>query len=177
MEPVATPATPAASRIRISSTGFVFDGDSQPQRLLAFLDSVLRGVGQVMLQNNSYAGLLFLIGIFYNSTLFGMAVLIGTTVSTATAMLLGVERSQVRDGLFGFDGALVAIALLYFLEPDILAWSYVVLASACTTVVMAALLRLLRTWKIPALTAPFVFTTLCFVLACARFGQIGRAHV
>ena len=167
----------AAAQVRISSTGLVSEGDSGPQLLLGFVDSVLRGVGQVMLQNNSYAGLLFLIGIFYNSTLFGIAVLVGTVASTVTAMLLGVKRSQIREGLFGFNGALVAVALLYFLQPDLLAWCYVILAAACTTVVMAALLNLLDTWKVPALTAPFVFTTLCFVLACARFGRLHSTHL
>jgi urea transporter len=118
-----------------------------------------------------------LIGIFYNSMLFGWAVLLGTAASTATAVLLGVDRAQVRAGLFGFNGALVAIALLYFLEPDILAWGYVVLAAACTTVIMAALLNLLGTWKIPVLTAPFVFTTFFFVLGCARFGRLHSTDV
>lgn len=167
----------AAAQVRLSATGLVAEGDSGPLLLLGFLDSVLRGVGQVMLQNNSYAGLLFLIGIFYNSALFGFAVLVGTVASTVTAMLLGVKRSHVREGLFGFNGALVAVALLYFLQPDLLAWCYVIIASACTTVVMAALLNVLDTWKVPALTAPFVFTTLCFVLACARFGRLHSTHL
>lgn len=172
MKSVTSRATPTTRPLQIDSTGLVSDGTSAPQRLLGFLDSVLRGIGQVMLQNNSYAGLLFLLGIFYNSLLFGWAVLLGTAASTATAVVLGVNRAQVRAGLFGFNGALVAIALLYFLEPGMLAWGYVVLAAACTTVIMAALLHLLDTWKIPALTAPFVFTTLVFVLACARFGRL-----
>lgn len=170
MKPLVSPAAPAP--LRLSSTGLLIDGSAPWHRLLAFGDAVLRGIGQVMLQNNSYAGLIFLLGIFYNATLFGLAVLVGTAASTATAMLLGVERSQVRAGLFGFNGALVAIALLYFLEPNALAWIYVVFAAALSTVLMAALLNLLSTWKIPALTAPFVLTTLCFVLACARFGRL-----
>ena len=166
-----------AIRAHLSSAGLVIEGTSFPRLLLAFLDSVLRGIGQVMLQNNSYAGLLFLIGIFYNSVLFGFAVLVGAAASTATAVLLGVARCSVRAGLFGFNGALVAVALLYFLKPDLLAWSYVVLAAACTTVIMAALLNLLGTWKIPALTAPFVLTTLFFVLACARLGRLHSTDV
>ncbi|MDN5941950.1 MAG: urea transporter [Nitrospira sp.] len=170
-------ATRAVIPAQISSTGLVIEGTSSSQLLLSFLDSVLRGIGQVMLQNNSYAGLLFLIGIFYNSMLFGWAVLLGTTASTATAVLLEVDRSHVRAGLFGFNGALVAIALLYFLEPSILAWGYVVLAAACTTVIMAALFKFLDTWKIPALTAPFVFTTVLFVLATARFGRLHSTGV
>lgn len=156
---------------KMSSTGLsVSDEPSQP--LLSFLDSVFRGIGQVMLQNNSYAGLIFLAGIFYNSIILGWAVLLGTIASTATAVLLGADSSRIRAGLFGFNGALVAIALLYFLEPNILACGYVVLAAACTTIIMAALLNFLGAWKIPALTAPFVCTTLLFVLACARFGRL-----
>ena len=161
MEPIDIRTALATTPVQISSTGLVVDGHTPPPFLLGYLDSVLRGVGQVMMQNNSYAGLLFLIGVFYNSTLFGLAVLVGTSVSTATAMLLAVNRSLVRAGLFGFNGALVAIALLYFLQPDILTWGYVVLASACTTVLMAAMFNFFGTWKTPALTAPFIFTALC----------------
>lgn len=164
-------------RGRLSSTGLVVENDQAPPPVLGFIDSVLRGIGQVMLQNNSFTGLIFLAGIFYNSLLFGGAVLLGTAASTATAMLLGVDRVRIREGLFGFNGALVAIALFYFLEPGLLATAYVVLAAACTTVVMAALLNLLGTWKIPVLTAPFVLTTLLFVLACARFGRLHSTDV
>ncbi len=78
----------------------------------------------------------------------------------------------MRDGLFGFNGALVGIALLYFLEPAALTWGYVVLAAACTTAIMAALLHFLDVWKIPALTASFVVTTLAFILAGSRFGRL-----
>lgn len=84
-----------------------------------FIGSVLRGVSQVMLQNNVLTGLLFLVGIFSHSPLFGAAVLVGTTVSTLTAVFLKADSSQTREGLFGFNGALVAIALIYFLEPDL----------------------------------------------------------
>lgn len=163
--------------VSFSSTGLVVDGKGGLPLLLSFSDCVLRGVGQVMLQNNSYAGLFFLIGIFYNSPLFGAAVLLGTVVSTATAMLLGVDRAQVRAGLFGFNGGLVAIALLYFLQPDALTWGCVIFAAACSAIVMAAFFTLMSAWKIPALTAPFVFVALCFFLATARFGRLHSTHL
>ena len=157
--------------------GGLGDEEGAAHRLLEFLDSVLRGIGQVMLQNNSYTGLLFVIGIGYNSLLFGVAALVGTAVSTAAAMLLGVDRALVRAGLFGFNGGLVAIALLYFLQPTVLTWGCVVFAAACSTIIMAALVSLLDVWKIPALTAPFVFTSLCFFLATARFGRLQSTHL
>ncbi len=163
--------------LRFSATGLVVEGNSPAQRLISFIDTILRGVGQVMLQNNSYAGFIFLIGIFYNSALFGLAVLIGTAASTATAILLAVDRTQIRQGLFGFNGALVAIALLYFLEPNLLTWGYVIVACSFSTVFMAALLNLFNIWKLPTLTAPFILTTLCFVLACARFGRLHSTNL
>lgn len=158
--------------IRMTSSGLAIEGRTPPKQALEFLDTVLRGVGQVMLQNNSYAGLLFLVGIFYNSALFGAAVLVGAGVSTATAKLLAADRSQVRDGLYGFNGALVAVALLYFLQPGPLTWTCVVFAAAGSSVLMAAMLNLLSVWKIPPLTAPFVFTSLGVFLATARFGRL-----
>lgn len=158
--------------MRFSSAGLVIDDAEPPHPIAAFIDAVLRGIGQVMLQNNSYTGVLFVLGIFYTSRLLGVAVLVGSVASTATALLLGVERSHVRAGWYGFNGALTAAALLYFFEGDARVWVYVLFAAAVSTVLMAALLRLMATWQLPALTGPFVFTTLCFVLASARFGQL-----
>ena len=155
-----------------SRTGLVYNNQSPLSSFYIFIDSVLRGIGQVMLQNNSYTGLLFLMGVFYNSLLLGCAALLGSVVSTLSAKLLGVERSSLEECLFGFNGVLVAIALLHFLEPSWITWGYVVLASASSTVIMAAMLNIVKTWNIPTLTAPFVLTTLLFILACARFGQL-----
>ena len=69
---------------------------AQENVVVGFVDTLLRGCGQVMFQNNPVTGLLFLIGIFINSPLLGLAGLIGLIVSTVTAMLLRVERTLVR---------------------------------------------------------------------------------
>lgn len=139
---------------------------------LEFFDSLLRGIGQVMFQNNSYTGLLFLLGIACNSWLFAAAALVGAASSTAAAVALGAPREQVRSGMFGFNGVLVAIALLYFLTPSPLTWSCVVVAAAGSSVLMAALMELFKRWQLPVLTAPFVLTSLGFFLATARFGRL-----
>lgn len=158
--------------MHLSATGLELGSDRPVYRVLGFLDCVLRGVGQVMFQGNSYAGLLFIVGIGYNSLLFAMVVLAGTAVSTLTAMALGVDRALVRSGMFGFNGGLVAVALLYFLQLDVLTWACVIHAAVCSTIVMAAMLAVFDIWKLPVLTAPFIFTLLCFVLATARFGRL-----
>ncbi|MBS1821349.1 MAG: urea transporter [Acidobacteria bacterium] len=158
--------------LRLSSSGLK-DGDATSlQHIPVMADTLLRGLGQVMLQNNSYTGLLFLAGIAANSLLFAAAALVGTATSTLTAIVLGADRASVRAGMFGFNGALVAIALLYFLAPTTLTWACVILASACSTVLMTAMLTAFNVWELPVLTAPFVLTSLAFFLSVARFGRL-----
>jgi urea transporter len=76
---------------------------------VGFVDTLLRGTGQVMFQNNPIAGLLFLLGIFYNSYQLGIAGVIGLLASTVAAMVLGADRNLIRAGLFGFNGILTAL--------------------------------------------------------------------
>lgn len=156
--------------LRLSATGLEVDHDGA--RLPAFADSVLRGLGQVMLQNNSYAGVLFLVGIACNSPVLAGAALLGTVASTLAAIALKADRQAVRSGMFGFNGGLVGIALLCFLQPTPFVWSCVVIAAAASTLVMAALLTALAASRLPVLTAPFVLTSLCVLLASARFRRL-----
>jgi urea transporter len=136
------------------------------------VDTLLRGVGQVMFQNNPLTGLLFLVGIFVNSFKFGGAALLGLAASTLAAHLLGADRALIRAGLFGFNGILVGIALAFFFEFDLLLAVYIVLGAAVSTVVMMALINLLTPWDMPALTAPFVLTTWLLLFAVYQFDAL-----
>jgi len=133
------------------------------------VDTLLRGVGQVMFQNNPLTGLLFLVGIFVNSAKLGGAGLLGLAASTLAAYLLGADRSLIRNGLFGFNGILVGIALAFFFEFDLLLAVYIVLGAAVSTIVMMALINLLTPWDMPALTAPFVLTAWLLLFAVYQF--------
>ena len=70
-----------------------------------------RGIGQVMFQNNALSGLLMLIGIACNSWQLAILAIAGTIVSTLTASLLKYNKRDIRDGLYGFNGTLVGIAI------------------------------------------------------------------
>lgn len=141
-------------------------------RLRELPDLLWRGISQVMLVDNRLSGLLFLAGVFWSSPRLGLGLVVGTLASTLAAVLLGADSGHIRSGLFGFNGALVGVALLVFLEPGVLAWAWLILAAACSSVLMAALMHLFERSRLPALTAPFVFTTMAFVLAAARFGRL-----
>src|SRR5438093_11638288 len=86
--------------------------------LLGYLDWVLRGIAQVVFQNNPITGAVILAGIFYNSWTYGITCLIGTMISTATALLFKADKNLIKNGLYGFNGALIAVALVAYTSPN-----------------------------------------------------------
>ena len=143
--------------------------------LLDFIDANLRGIGQVVCMNNLVTGLLILAAMYVASPWLGLAGTIGVLVSTATAMLLGFDRDTIRAGLYSFNGILVGAALATFLQgafsPAVI--GYIVVISAFSTVLMAALSKVFLTaWTVPPFTLPFNFATLIFL-----FGALNWPHV
>ena len=162
--------------IQITRTGLVIAERHPAHRLVALIDSALRGVGQVMFQDNTYTGLLFLAGLGVNAPFMALYAFAGALISSAVASLAGAETQPVRQGLFGFNGALVGIALPMFLpmtSPAI--WLWLAGGAAASTFVLAFLMRLLAPWNAPALTAPFVFVTWAAILSVHALGHIPAA--
>jgi urea transporter len=121
---------------------------------MRFTQTILRGIGQVMFQNNIYSGILFLGGIFYNSWLLGLAALFGTIISTGSAQILRYPKEDIQNGLYGFNGTLTGIAVLCFFELNLTT----VLALIAGAVLSTLMMRLLKK-IIPPFTAPFVMAT------------------
>ena len=147
-------------------------------RLLRFVDINLRGIAQVMLQNNPLTGLLFLAALAWGAlaagapeVLFGG--LLALITATLTAMWLRVDPGALGDGLYGYNAVLVGLALPTFLQPSPLLWGYVVLGGAVSVVATLATAGLVRTWQLSALTFPFVIVTWALLLAAFAFAGIG----
>ncbi len=131
----------------------------------SFITVILKGLGQIMLQENSITGLLFLIGIFYGSLAMGFAALLATICGTAIAYLLKYDKTEVNQGLYGFSAALVGVAVMLFLKPVLWAWVIVVIGA-----VLAAMLQhFFIKRKFPAFTFPFVLVTWLILLVCNSF--------
>src|SRR5262245_55214476 len=89
-----------------------------PDRTMAeWVKVVLRGVGQVLFQDNPRTGLLFLLGIAVASPLMAAAGLVGAVIGTVAAKLLQFDDVDIRDGIYGFNSTLVGIAAFFFLKP------------------------------------------------------------
>jgi urea transporter len=142
------------------------------QPAVGVIDTLLRGVGQVMFQNNSTSGLLFLVGIFINSYKYGLTALLGLIVATFAAYLLGADRMLIRNGVFGFNGVLTGIALSVFLQWDWHVAVYIILGAIVSTIVMMGLAKLLISLDMAPLTAPFVLTAWLLLFALYQFGQL-----
>ncbi len=141
-----------------------------------FIMIYLRGAGQVMFQGNALTGLLFLAGIFWGAWQAGMiAVGIGASVGllfgTLTAYALGVAKADIKIGLHGYNGILVGCALPTFMAATPLLWVYIIAGSIFSTIVMLAVANVFKTWKVAAMTGPFVFTSWFLMLAAYNFGH------
>ncbi len=142
--------------------------------ILRFVDVNLRGVGQVMFQDNPLSGLVFIIAIGWGSYAggvpqVGIGGLVALVSSTLAAYWLGVEKDALHAGLYGFNGYLVGLALPTFLAPSPLLWAYVALGGAVSVVAMLAIVNVFKPWGVAALTAPFVLVALLMLLASKAF--------
>ncbi|MDE7065618.1 MAG: urea transporter [Desulfovibrionaceae bacterium] len=142
-----------------------------------FIDVCLRGAGQVMFQNNPLTGLFFLAGIFWGAYAAHMPAVawggvLGLVCGTLTAYALHVPEQNIDAGLHGYNGLLVGCALPTFFAPTPLLWGCIVAGGIFSTILMMAVSRMFRTWKVSAMTGPFVIITWFLMLAAYNFANI-----
>lgn len=139
-----------------------------------FPRTTLRGVGQVMFQDNMWTGLLFLCGIFWGAYMEGFHLvawgcLVGVLASTLTGYILALPDQKGAQGLWGFNGALVGCAFPTFLGETWAMWIALVLCAAMSTWVRSGLDNIMGKWGVSSLTFPFVISTYVFLLAARYF--------
>lgn len=144
---------------------------------LWFTDVCLRGIAQVMLQNNPLTGALFLAAIVWASVAadayrLAIAAVLAVIVATLTAQWLRVDSDELESGLHGYNATLVGLALATFLAPGPLLWFYVVFGAVVSVIATLATFNLLKPSGLPALTAPFVLVAWLMLLASYGFAGL-----
>lgn len=144
------------------------------QDFLRFVKTLFRGAGQVMFQNSSWTGALFLLGITTGAAIEGrpavaIGAILGLLISTITGYLLNLSREEGESGLWGFNGILVGCAFPSFMGNTPLMWVALVLCAAMTTWIRTGMNNVMASWKVNSLTFPFVFCTWIFLLAAHSF--------
>ena len=145
-------------------------------RFIQFIDVTLRGCSQVMFQNNPLTGLLFFAAIFVGAYGEGnpavaWGAVLGTAMATFSARWIK-DMASWKTGLYGYNGCLVGAALPTFLEVTPILWLCILLASVVSVIVTLCIADILKTWKVAALTAPFVMVTWAMLLASYAFGSL-----
>lgn len=123
--------------------------------ILVFVKAFFKGFGQIMLQGNSWTGLLFIGAIIYDSVLMGFAGILANIVGILTARLMKFDEEHIHDGLFGFNAALYGIAVVFYFQANIWVWGALILGSALTTMLMGFALKK----NVPVFTFPFIVIT------------------
>jgi urea transporter len=150
---------------------------AEDNSVIRAVDWIFRGVGQVVFQSNWLSGILILVAIGVNSPVYLVAALLGTIVSTYTAVLFKMDRGLINAGLLGFNGTLAGIGINFYMSqnstpgdwPNLQLYLLIVLASALSTVVLSTLASLLGTRSVPTLTAPFVFASWLMLFSVYSF--------
>lgn len=120
---------------------------------------VLRGYGQLVFQAHAGAGGLVLLGIALSSPTMLLAALLGGGCATLAGCWLA-EPLAHRQGLFGFNGALLGLACVLLLEPSQSFWLLLVCGAVLTSLLFGWGLR----HGLSLLTAPYIVITLVLFL-------------
>lgn len=138
---------------------------------MPFINQVLRGIGQIMLQESRWTGLLFLIGLSMGHWAFALAALVAAVAGTLTARLLRFGQAELDAGFYGFSPALVGVALVFLFGNTPLVWALVIAGSALAAALQHAFI--LR--KIPAYTFPFILVAWALIFLLRPYADVPSA--
>lgn len=130
----------------------------------AFFRGSIRGVGQVFLANDIIAGVLVLIGILVCSRISAISAFVGSAIGCGVAALVGCDRGDIENGMYGFNPSLTLSAMLMFYVPSIGSISIGIAASIITVFIQLALAASLNPTGLPFITLPFCIAALAFIV-------------
>lgn len=130
----------------------------EQSQALGIMDGSLRGIGQIFLMNNPVTGIILVVGVAIVSPWAALLFLLGAITGTLTAFIVRLPTAIWRDGLYGFNGALIGLLGGVFLVDE---WSlrvaaFTLLAAGLSTPVMhATVVVFTEKLGVPALSLTF----------------------
>lgn len=131
------------------------------------IQAIFKGISQVYFMPSTACGVIMLVGIAICSPIAAFSTLLGSTVSTLTAIALGASPAEVYYGLWGFSAVLSAIAIggMFFVLDSISALLYTVFAAYFSAVIHGAIKSYMAPFGLPGFTFPFNCVAWVFCLA------------
>eukprot|EP01104_Vermistella_antarctica_P010929 TRINITY_DN2970_c0_g1_i2.p1 TRINITY_DN2970_c0_g1~~TRINITY_DN2970_c0_g1_i2.p1 ORF type:complete len:557 (-),score=109.26 TRINITY_DN2970_c0_g1_i2:265-1935(-) len=127
-------------------------------------EAILKGISQIYLVNDTWSGLVMLIGILFCSRVSAFFAVLGSVIGIAFAYMVGAPVAEVEDGLWGYNPVLGCMAIggvfyVWNVKTTILA----VFAGGTCALVFSALKTIMALWGLPSLTLAFSIGTTFFV--------------
>ena len=134
-------------------------------RFLTLITTVLRSVSQIFLLRNAPAGALILLALAVVDVRFAGMVLLGAAVESLTVYYLATDpRQEIRDGLRGYNGALIGAAWAIFTGYTALSVTLTVLCALATIVVYGILRRMFASTRLADALLPVATGPFCIVI-------------
>lgn len=140
------------------------------------LESVPLSYSNIFFSNSRPLGILVLATtLFY--PLHGLSGLLGALFSSSWAYCLGADRQSVKNGLFGFNGALVGLASGFYYALNIPSLVFLLLATLFLTLLTIFLNHVFSHYfGLPSMSMPFNITASLVVLAGAALARLTPAQ-
>jgi len=146
----------------------------------AALRTLLRSLGQIVLQANAFTGACLLAAWLLYDPRLACAALMGAVAANVSAVLAGYREDDTRAGLHGFNGALAGLAAFNFIADNATAGAVAILAATCTAWLLAPWSRWLRARGLGIFSSPCLIVTwlwLPLVTVNAPSANVTPAHV
>ena len=126
----------------------------------AALRTLLRSLGQIVLQPNAFTGACLLAAwLLYDPRLSCAAAPTGAVAANVSALLAGYREDEMRAGLHGFNGALAGLAAFNFIADNATAGAVAILAATCTAWFVEPWSRWLRARGLGFFSSPCLIVT------------------
>ncbi|MFB9128803.1 urea transporter [Paraburkholderia dipogonis] len=145
----------------------------------AALRTLLRSLGQIVLQANAFTGACLLAAWLLYDLRLACAALMGAVAANVSAVLAGYREDDTRAGLHGFNGALAGLAAFNFIADNATAGAVAILAATCTAWLLEPWSRWLRARGLSFFSSPCLIVTwlwLPLVTVNVQSANVTAAH-
>ncbi|MFF8434042.1 urea transporter [Streptomyces bacillaris] len=133
-------------------------------------------VSQVFLVDEWYVGLIMLVGLACAGARVVLFAAAGSVTGIVTAWALGAPTELIRNGIYGYNAVLVAIALgAVFLSGTVANGAYALFGAAVSTGLTASLTSLFKPFGGHTFTWPFILTTWVLMAAVPLLPRLRRS--
>lgn len=135
--------------------------------------ATLNGIAQMFFVTSPFSGLLILSGILIASPFSALTSLLGSFIGALLGAFCGASPTEIRDGWFGYNGALIALWISLHFQP--LGYSLVALLAFCGSTAATAVYVGLR--LVVAASNGYFPATLTLPLCFVAFFLAAFEHV